>query len=131
MPEQSPPLDSLDRGFRTAAEAARARRALSEQVSGGRLKPSAPVSTVNELLDLHLDGLDADQRLSATIVAPRAGEMVHEVVLAMRTRMFTGRLAQTVHAYPTWSTAVRQAAAQFFLEVDGRRARPARRSGTP
>ena len=69
--------------------------------------------------------------LGATIVAPRAGEMVHEVVLAMRTRMFTGRLAQTVHAYPTWSTAVRQAAAQFFFEVYGRRARPACRAGTP
>ena len=39
--------------------------------------------------------------------------------------MFAGRLAQAVHAYPTWSTAVRQAAAQFFMEIDGRRARPA------
>lgn len=68
--------------------------------------------------------------LGATIVAPRAGEMLHEVVLAMRTKMFTGRLAQTVHAYPTWSTAVRQAAAQFFFEVEGRRARPARRPST-
>jgi excisionase family DNA binding protein len=34
-------------------------------VSTGRLKPSAPVASVNELLDLYLDGLDADQRLSA------------------------------------------------------------------
>ena len=69
--------------------------------------------------------------LGATIVAPRGGEMVHEVVLAMRTRMFTGRLAQTVHAYPTWSTAIRQAAAQFFFEVDGRQARPARGGSEP
>jgi hypothetical protein len=43
----------------------------------------------------------------------------------MHTRMFTGRLAQAVHAYPTWSMAIRQAAAQFFMEIDGRRARPA------
>jgi pyruvate/2-oxoglutarate dehydrogenase complex dihydrolipoamide dehydrogenase (E3) component len=64
--------------------------------------------------------------LGATIVSPRAGEMIHEVSLAMRTKMFTGRLAQTVHAYPTWSTALRQAAAQFFIETDGRVARPAR-----
>lgn len=55
--------------------------------------------------------------------------MVHEIALAMRTGMFTGRLAQTVHAYPTWSTGVRQAAAQFFVETNGRRARPARASG--
>jgi pyruvate/2-oxoglutarate dehydrogenase complex dihydrolipoamide dehydrogenase (E3) component len=67
--------------------------------------------------------------LGATVVAARGGEMVHEAALAMRTGMFTGRLAQTVHAYPTWSTAIRQAAAQFFLEIDGRHARPAVRAG--
>jgi hypothetical protein len=44
----------------------------------------------------------------------------------MATRMFTGRLAQVVHAYPTWSMALRQAAAQFYMEIDGRTARPAR-----
>lgn len=66
--------------------------------------------------------------LGATIVAPRAGEMIHEVALAIRTGMFAGRLAQTVHAYPTWSSAIRQAAAQLFMEVDGHTARPAVRS---
>jgi len=65
--------------------------------------------------------------LGATIVAPRAGEMIHEIALAMRARAFTGRLAQTVHAYPTWSTAVRSAAALFFVDVNGRRATPAKR----
>ena len=49
--------------------------------------------------------------LGATIVAERAGEMIAEVALAMRIGALTGRLAQTVHAYPTWSLAVRQAAA--------------------
>lgn len=63
--------------------------------------------------------------LGATVVAERGGELVHEAALAMRTGMFAGRLAQTVHAYPTWSMAVRQAAAQFFMEVNGRCARPA------
>lgn len=61
--------------------------------------------------------------LGATIVAPRAGEMIAEVVLAMRTGAFAGRLAQASHAYPTWSTGVQKAAAQFFGEVDGRQAR--------
>ena len=61
--------------------------------------------------------------LGATIVAPRAGEMIQEVVLAMRTKAFTGRLAQTSHAYPTWSSGVQKAAAQFFGEIEGRRAR--------
>jgi pyruvate/2-oxoglutarate dehydrogenase complex dihydrolipoamide dehydrogenase (E3) component len=63
--------------------------------------------------------------LGATIVAARAGEMIHEPALAMRTAMFTGRLAQAVHAYPTWSLAIQQAAAQFFGEFGGRTARPA------
>lgn len=72
-----------------------------------------------------LRGTGGGRLLGATIVAPRAGEMVHEVALAMRTAMFTGRLAQTVHAYPTWSTSLRQATAQFFVETDGRRSRPA------
>ena len=61
--------------------------------------------------------------LGATIVAPRAGEMIQEIVLAMRTGAFAGRLAQTSHAYPTWSSGVQKAAAQFFGEVEGRRAR--------
>ncbi len=64
--------------------------------------------------------------VGATVVAPRAGEMIHEIVLAMRTRMFPARVALATHAYPTWSIAMQKAAAQFFIEVNGRRARPAR-----
>ena len=73
-----------------------------------------------------LRGAGGGRILGASIVACRAGELIHEPTLALRTGMFTGRLAQTVHAYPTWSVAVRQAAAQFFFEIEGRRARPAR-----
>lgn len=61
--------------------------------------------------------------LGATIVAERAGELVNELALAMTTGMFTGRLAQTTHAYPTWSIAIQQAAAQFFGTQGGRTAR--------
>lgn len=67
--------------------------------------------------------LGGGRLLGATIVAERAGELIHEPVLAMSTGMFTGRLAATTHAYPTWSMAVRQTAAQFFMTIDGRRAR--------
>lgn len=63
--------------------------------------------------------------LGATSVASRAGEMIDEIALAMRAGMFTGRLAQTAHAYPTWSLAIQQAAAQFFGGYGGRTARPA------
>jgi pyruvate/2-oxoglutarate dehydrogenase complex dihydrolipoamide dehydrogenase (E3) component len=66
--------------------------------------------------------------LGATVVAERAADVIGELVLAVRTGMFVGRLAQAVHPYPTWSIAVRQAAAQFFVDSGGRRWRPARRS---
>ncbi len=66
------------------------------------------------------------QILGATIVAERAGELIHEAVLAMATRMFTGRLAAATHAYPTWSYGVQLAAAQFFMKIGGREAYAAR-----
>jgi len=65
--------------------------------------------------------------LGATVVAGRGGELIAEAALAIRTRMFTARLAQAVHAYPTWSAAMWQAAAQFFVDAGGRRARPAQK----
>ncbi|MGI8575402.1 MAG: dihydrolipoyl dehydrogenase family protein [Egibacteraceae bacterium] len=64
--------------------------------------------------------------LGATVVCPTGGELVHEAALLMRTHGFTGRLAQTVHAYPSWAMTLRQTAAQFFREEGGRRARAAR-----
>ncbi len=76
-----------------------------------------------------LRSVGGGQVLGATIVGPRAGEMIGEIALAMRTKMFTGRLAQTIHAYPTWSMAIQQAATGFFFESDGVEVRPARADG--
>jgi pyruvate/2-oxoglutarate dehydrogenase complex dihydrolipoamide dehydrogenase (E3) component len=64
------------------------------------------------------------QLVGATVVSPTGGDVVHEAVLAMQTNMFVGRLAQTTHAYPTWSMAIQQAALQFFGESSGLQARP-------
>ncbi len=63
--------------------------------------------------------------IGATIVAPRAGEMINEIALLMRSGSFAGRLAQTVHAYPTWSYGIQKAAGQFMGPVEGREARAA------
>ena len=63
--------------------------------------------------------------VGATVVAPTAGELIHEAALAMQTNMFVGRLAQTTHAYPTWSMAIQQAALQFFGSSSGLTARAA------
>ena len=56
----------------------------------------------------------AGELVGAQIVGPRAGELIQECALAMQTRAFAGRLAQTIHAYPSMSVAVQQAAAQLF-----------------
>ena len=53
------------RGFRTATEAGGPGASCVAQVDRGQLKPVRGGTTVNELLDLYLDGLDADGRLSA------------------------------------------------------------------
>ncbi len=48
--------------------------------------------------------------LGGSIVAPRAGEMIHELTLAVQWRMKASKLVWTIHAFPTWSQAVRTAA---------------------
>jgi hypothetical protein len=56
-----------------------------------------------------------------------AGEQITEGALSMRAGTLVGRIAQTVHAYPTWSLSTRIAAARFFNAFGGEPARPARR----
>ena len=53
------------RGFRTAAEAGRARREMTGRVDAGMVSRTSSSLKINDLLDLFLDGLDADGRLSA------------------------------------------------------------------
>jgi len=54
--------------------------------------------------------------LGAQVVGSEAGELIHEAVIAMQARTFTGRLAQAVHAYPSMSVGIQQTAAQLFAE---------------
>jgi len=69
--------------------------------------------------------------LGASIVGTRAGELIHEPTLAMRTNMFAGRLAQTTHAYPSWSIGIQKAMGQLYYEIEGRSARPVRSVRSP
>lgn len=59
-------------------------------------------------------GLLTGKLVGMTAVGPMAGELIAEGALSMRAGTIVGRLAQTVHAYPTWSLTTRYAAAQFF-----------------
>jgi len=51
--------------------------------------------------------------LGATIVCQQAGEMIHEWIIALEHGLKVGKLAQTIHVYPTYSTASMQAAAEI------------------
>lgn len=48
--------------------------------------------------------------LGGSIVAPRAGEMIHELTMAVQYKMKASRIEHMIHAFPTWSQAVRSAA---------------------
>lgn len=51
--------------------------------------------------------------IGGTIVAPHAGEMIHELTLAIQHGMSAQDIANTLHAFPTWSEIVRVACAKI------------------
>ncbi|MFO0882127.1 MAG: NAD(P)/FAD-dependent oxidoreductase [Candidatus Saccharimonadales bacterium] len=51
--------------------------------------------------------------LGASIVAPDASEMIGELTLAVAKRLRACDVSNTVHAFPTWSEAIRVAAANI------------------
>ncbi|MCZ6628832.1 MAG: FAD-dependent oxidoreductase [SAR324 cluster bacterium] len=51
-----------------------------------------------------------DAILGATLVCAHAGELIHELALAMQARLGLGRIAGMVHAYPTRAEIIRRAA---------------------
>ena len=53
---------------------------------------------------------DTDRILGAHIIGPSAGELIHEVCVAMEFGAAAEDLALTCHAHPTYSEAVREAA---------------------
>jgi hypothetical protein len=48
---------------------------------------------------------------------PNAGELIHELWLAIRLKVKLRRLAETVHVYPTISTSVAQLSAEAAFDV--------------
>ena len=58
---------------------------------------------------------ETDEILGGHIIAPGAGDMIHEICLAMEFKASSEDVARTCHAHPTLSEAVRQAA----MDVEG------------
>jgi len=55
----------------------------------------------------------SDKILGATIVAPHAGDLLHEFVLAMKAGIGLGAIASTIHAYPTFAELARKASDKY------------------
>lgn len=53
---------------------------------------------------------DTDKLLGAHIIGPHASDLVHEAALAMRRGLTINDLEQTIHAHPTLSEGMREAA---------------------
>lgn len=51
--------------------------------------------------------------LGATVAAPHAGETIHELTLAIQYGLTAAEVATTLHAFPSWSEAVRVACANI------------------
>lgn len=83
-------------------------------------KAVAPLTIIarSNTSDFH-DGfvkLIADKKgvlVGATVVAPHAAEIIHELTLAIQYGMTAAHLAETPHAFLSWSEAVRVAAAKL------------------
>jgi pyruvate/2-oxoglutarate dehydrogenase complex dihydrolipoamide dehydrogenase (E3) component len=54
-----------------------------------------------------------DRILGVTVVAERAGDLVHEFALAMKAGVGLKALASTIHAYPTFAEVARKAADRY------------------
>jgi pyruvate/2-oxoglutarate dehydrogenase complex dihydrolipoamide dehydrogenase (E3) component len=55
----------------------------------------------------------SDKILGATIVAPHAGDLLHEFLLAMNAGVGLGKIASMIHAYPTFAELARKAGDKY------------------
>ncbi|MDA8196144.1 MAG: NAD(P)/FAD-dependent oxidoreductase [Actinomycetota bacterium] len=57
--------------------------------------------------------------VGATVVSPRAGEIINQISMLVALKTPLARAVFTVFAYPTFSTPLRSALSRFFIKVDG------------
>jgi pyruvate/2-oxoglutarate dehydrogenase complex dihydrolipoamide dehydrogenase (E3) component len=55
----------------------------------------------------------SDRILGATVVAEGAGDLIHELVLAMKAGVGLKEISSTIHAYPTFAEVSRQLADEY------------------
>lgn len=88
----------------------------------------------HQIIDYQLTGLDRavissqtrgsvklvvkrNKILGASILSPHAGELIHEIALAMNNNLSLRQITDTIHAYPAWSQMHRRAINQHYEPV--------------
>ena len=59
---------------------------------------------------------DNGRIVGAHIIAPHAGELIHELALAVQNRMKVSKLTALVHAYPSYSQLNKRLAGQYYKD---------------
>lgn len=99
----------------TEAELKKANRAVKIALAPVSIIGRANTSNVHEGFVKVIADKKTNVLLGGSIVSPRAGEMIHELAIAVQNRLKAEAIAGTIHAYPTWSEAVRVACTKLLL----------------
>ena len=59
---------------------------------------------------------DGGRIVGAHIIAPHAGEMIHELALAVQEKMKISKITSLVHAYPSYSQLNKRLAGQYYKD---------------
>ena len=59
---------------------------------------------------------DKGRIVGAQIIAPHAGELIHELALAVQEKMKVSKITSLVHAYPSYSQLNKRLAGQYYTE---------------
>ena len=54
--------------------------------------------------------------VGAHIIAPHAGELIHELALAIQEKMHISKITSLVHAYPSYSQLIKRVAGQYYKD---------------
>lgn len=54
--------------------------------------------------------------IGGTVVGPHAGEIIHEITLAIQCNLTASEVANTLHAFPSWSEVVRVACSKIKIK---------------
>ena len=59
---------------------------------------------------------DNGKIVGAHIIAPHAGELIHELALAVQEKMKVSKITSLVHAYPSYSQLNKRLAGQYYKD---------------